>query len=118
MEQAPQQPGPGEIFLLVIDHDGREHALPAIEGWRVMEVIRDWGIGLRATCGGACACAGCHVYVDQPWTARLRPPSAEEEDRLDDAFGVGPTSRLCCQILMSPELSGLRVRLAPGSELE
>jgi ferredoxin, 2Fe-2S len=118
LEQAPQQSHPDEIFLLVIDREGREHALPAIEGWRVMEVIRDWGIDLRATCGGACACAGCHVYVDQPWIGRLGPPSAEEEDRLDEAFGVETTSRLCCQILMSSELSGLRVRLAPGSELE
>jgi 2Fe-2S ferredoxin len=118
LEQAPQQPRPEGVFLLVIDHEGREHALPAIEGWRVMEVIRDWGIDLRATCGGACACAGCHVYVDQHWIERLHPPSAEEEDRLDEALGVEPTSRLCCQILMSSELSGLRVRLAPGSGLE
>src|SRR5260370_4359553 len=95
---------------------GREHALPAIGGWRVMEIIRDWGIDLRATCGGACACAGCHVYVDQPWIERLHPPTVEEEDRLDEAFGIEPTSRLCCQILMSPDLNGLRVRLAPCSE--
>ena len=118
MEQVPPQAQPDGIFLLVIDHHGREHALPAVDGWRVMEVIRDWGIGLKASCGGACACAGCHVYVDQPWVGRLHPPSAEEEDRLDEAFGVEPTSRLCCQILMSSEISGLRVRLAPGSELE
>ena len=118
MKQAPQQPRPDEIFLVVVDHHGREHALPAIDGWRVMEVIRDWGVDLKATCGGACACAGCHVYVDQPWIERLHPPTVEEEDRLDEAFGVEPASRLCCQILMSSKLSGLRVRLAPGSELE
>ena len=118
MKQASQQPRLDEIFLLVVDHHGHEHALPAIDGWRVMEVIRDWGVDLRATCGGACACAGCHVYIDQPWIERLHPPTAEEEDRLDEAFGVEPTSRLCCQILMSSNLNGLRVRLAPGSELE
>ena len=118
MQQAPTQPRPDEIFLLVVDHHGREHALPAIDGWRVMEIIRDWVIDLRATCGGACACAGCHVYVDQPWVERLLPPTAEEEDRLDEAFGVEPTSRLCCQILMSSNLNGLRVRLAPGWALE
>ena len=118
MKQASQQLSPGEIFLLVVDHHGREHALPAIDGWRVMEIIRDWDIDLRATCGGACACAGCHVYFDQPWIERLHPATAEEEDRLDEAFGVEPTSRLCCQILMSSNLNGLRVRLAPGSELE
>jgi len=118
LEQAPRQAHSDEIFILVVDHHGREHALPAIGGWRVMEIIRDWGIDLRATCGGACACAGCHVYVDQPWIERLHPPAVEEEDRLDEAFGVEPTSRLCCQILMSSKLSGLRVHLAPGSELE
>ena len=118
MEQVLHRPHPDEIFLLVVDHHGREHALPALAGWRVMEVIRDWGIGLKAHCGGACACAGCHVYVDQPWVEHLPPPTAEEEDRLDEAFGIEPTSRLCCQILMSPDISGLRVRLAPGSELE
>jgi 2Fe-2S ferredoxin len=118
LKQAPRQARPDEIFILVVDHHGREHALPAIDGWRVMEVIRDWGIDLKATCGGACACAGCHVYVDQPWIERLHPPTSEEEGRLDEAFGVEPTSRLCCQILMSSNLNGLRVRLAPGSELE
>jgi len=56
--------------------------------------------------------------VDQPWIERLHPPATEEEDRLDEAFGVEPTSRLCCQILMSSDISGLRVRPAPGSELE
>jgi len=118
LKQSPSQARPDEMFILVADRHGREHALPAIEGWRVMEVIRDWGIDLRATCGGACACAGCHVYVDQPWIVHLHPPCAEEEDRLDETFGVEPTPRLCCQILMSSNLSGLRVRLAPGSELE
>ena len=118
MEQASHQTASDTIFILVVDHRGREHALPALAGWRVMEVIRDWGIDINANCGGACACAGCHVYVDEPWIARLHPPSAEEEDRLDEAFHVDTTSRLCCQILMSPQISGLRVRLAPGSVSE
>jgi 2Fe-2S ferredoxin len=116
LKQVLSETAAGEIFLLVIDHHGREHALPALDGWRVMEVIRDWGIELKAACGGACACAGCHVYVDTSWVARLHPPTAEEEGRLDEAFAVEPTSRLSCQILMSPAISGLRVRLAPGSE--
>jgi ferredoxin, 2Fe-2S len=107
-----------ETTVVVTDHAGREHVLPALEGWRVMEVIRDWGIKLKAECGGACACAGCHVYVDEDWIERIHPPTQEETDRLDDAFSVEHTSRLCCQILMTPQLSGLRVRLAPGSEVE
>jgi 2Fe-2S ferredoxin len=107
-----------ETILVVVDHDGREHALPALEGWRVMEVIRDWGVGVNAQCGGACACATCHVYVDESWVGHLAPPTDEEVDRLDEAFSVEPTSRLSCQILMSSQLNGLRVRLAPGSEPE
>jgi len=118
LEQAPTQTPPDGIFLLVVDRRGREHALPPIDGWHVMEVIREWGIGLKASCGGACACAGCHVYADQPWAERLRPPTTEEEDRLDETFGAERPSRLCCQMLMSSEISGLRVHLVPGSEAE
>ena len=116
MERLSSETSPQEIVLLVVDHSGREHALPALEGWRAMEVIRDWGVPLKAACGGACACASCHVYVDEPWVERLHPPTAEEEDRLDEALAVAPASRLACQILMSPAISGLKVRLAPGSE--
>jgi 2Fe-2S ferredoxin len=105
-------------ILLVTDHSGREHRLPALDGWRVMEVIRDWGIELKAECGGACACATCHVYVDEQWFDRLHPPSDEEIDRLDEAPMVERTSRLACQILVSSRINGMRVRLAPGSEVE
>jgi ferredoxin, 2Fe-2S len=116
LEQTRCESPQDDIVLLVIDHSGREHMLPALDGWCVMEVIRDWGVPLKATCGGACACASCHVYVDEPWVTRLAPPTAEEEDRLDDALAFEPSSRLACQILMSPGISGLKVRLAPGSE--
>ena len=102
----------------VIDHHGHEHTLEALEGWRVMDVIRDWGVALKAECGGACACATCHVYVDEEWMERLEPPRTEEVDQLDEAFSVAPTSRLSCQILMAPAFDGLRLRLAPGSEIE
>ena len=105
-----------ETVLFVVDHRGREHALPALDGWRVMEVIRDWGVDLAAECGGACACATCHVYIDEPWIERLDPPTEEEINRLDDAPAVERTSRLCCQIVVSPKTNGLRFRLAPGSE--
>jgi 2Fe-2S ferredoxin len=75
-------------------------------------------VQLKAECGGACACATCHVYVDEAWVDRLKPPSAEELDRLDEAFSVERTSRLSCQILMQPAFDGMRLRLAPGSEVE
>lgn len=104
--------------IYVIDHQGTEHTLEALEGWRVMEIIRDWGLKIKAECGGACACATCHVYVDPSWQGKLLPPTEEELDMLDTVPGYEDTSRLSCQILMSEALDGLRVRLAPGSEVE
>ena len=68
----------------------------------------------RAT--GAASGATCHVYVAEDWLAALVAPTDEELERLDDAFEVNPASRLSCQILMRPELDGLVVTLAPGSE--
>jgi 2Fe-2S ferredoxin len=104
------------LSILVIDREGCEHRLPAEEGWRAMEVIRDWGLDLKAECGGACACATCHVHVDPQWAAQLPPPSREEIDMLDGAFDVTEASRLSCQILLTPELDGLRLRLVAGTE--
>lgn len=104
------------MHLLVTDREGREHRLEAIEGWRVMEVIRDWGMPIKAECGGACSCATCHIYVDPEWLDRLHPPTEEEFDQLDTAFAVETNSRLACQILMTPEMDGMRVTLAPAME--
>ena len=105
-----------EMHLLVTDHDGQEHRLEALEGWRVMEVIRDWGLPIKAECGGACSCATCHVYVDNNWFSKLVPPTDDEIDRLDSAFFVESNSRLACQILVTPDMDGLRLTLAPGTE--
>jgi 2Fe-2S ferredoxin len=103
------------MFVEVRMPDGTVHRLEALDGWRVMEVIRDWGLPIKAECGGACACATCHVWVDEQWLAKLAPPSAEELEMLDGAFNVDDRSRLCCQIIMSPELDGLTLELAPES---
>jgi len=96
--------------------DGQSVSLEALEGFRVMEVIRDWafesGIGIVAECGGACACGTCHVYVDADWLPKLVAPQDEEEDQLDLTPKVESNSRLSCQILMSEELDGLKVTLA------
>lgn len=102
--------------LHVIDRNGNRHTVEGLDGWRVMEIIRDQGLPIKAECGGACACATCHVYVDDAWRDRLVPPTHEELDRLDDAFEVTDASRLSCQILMREEFDGLVVTLAPGSE--
>ena len=102
--------------VYVTDQGGREHALDGIEGWRLMEVIRDHQLPIKAECGGACACATCHVYVDGKWLARLHPATPEETDQLDNAFEVQDNSRLSCQIILSEALDGLSVTLAPGTE--
>jgi len=104
------------MHIHVTDQDGTRHTLEALEGFRVMEIIRDWGLDIKAECGGACACATCHVHVAENWTEQLHPIEAEEEDMLDQAFDVRDNSRLSCQLLMSEELDGLEVTLAPGTE--
>ncbi|MEQ9813961.1 MAG: 2Fe-2S iron-sulfur cluster-binding protein [Azospirillaceae bacterium] len=102
--------------IVVTDQKGETRELEALDGWRVMEIIRDWGLPIKAECGGACSCATCHVYVEEAWLDRLVPPTEEEIEMLDGAFEVEDNSRLSCQILMRPDLDGLAVTLAPGTE--
>ncbi|MCK5284076.1 MAG: 2Fe-2S iron-sulfur cluster binding domain-containing protein [Alphaproteobacteria bacterium] len=98
--------------IYVTDLEGVEHELDAVEGWRVMEIIREHGLPIKAECGGACACATCHVYVDETWMDKLTEMKEEEEKMLDEAFDLQENSRLSCQIIMSKELDGLKVTLA------
>ena len=100
--------------IYVTDLKGQEHALEAVEGWRVMEIIREHGLPIKAECGGACACATCHVYVDEAWLDKLPAMRDEEEDMLDEAFDLQDNSRLSCQLIMDESLDGLKVRLAQG----
>ncbi|WP_380879656.1 ferredoxin [Sphingomonas sp. DBB INV C78] len=100
--------------LIVVTRDGEEQTLAAAEGLSIMEVTRDGGIDeLLALCGGCCSCATCHVYVDPGFSDRLPPMSADENDLLDGSDHRNANSRLCCQIVMSEALSGLRVVIAP-----
>ena len=97
--------------ITVTDQAGEVHELEGLEGWRVMEVIRDWGLNIKAECGGALSCATCHVYVDDAWTETVGGPSNMEEDMLDFAFDVKEQSRLSCQIKVRDELDGLVVHV-------
>ena len=101
--------------IAVTDEAGNTHEIEAIEGWRVMEIIREHGFSVGGLCGGACACGTCHVEVDPNWAARLYPANDDEEARLDEVPVAGPHSRLSCQIIYSEELDGLQVRLAPAA---
>src|SRR5262249_61670757 len=73
------------MFVTVRTPDGETHRLEALEGWRVMEVIRDWGIPIKAECGGARACAPCPVWGAEDWREKVRPPLAEELESLAGA---------------------------------
>jgi 2Fe-2S ferredoxin len=99
--------------IIATDRVGAEHIVEGRDGWTVMEVLRDAGLPITAECGGACACATCHVYVDQDWYQKLAPPSETEVDMLDMALAVEPNSRLSCQIVCAPELDGIKVTIAP-----
>jgi len=99
--------------IIVTDFDNKEHHLDAIEGWRVMEIIRDHGLPIKAECGGACCCATCHVYVEDEWLNKIPEARDDELDMLDEAVDVEDRSRLSCQLIMSESLDGLRVKLAP-----
>jgi 2Fe-2S ferredoxin len=97
--------------ITYVEHDGTKRVVDAEAGATVMETaIRNNVPGIVAECGGACSCATCHVHVDEAWSEKVGPPSAMEEDMLDFAFDVRPTSRLSCQIKVTDELDGLIVR--------
>jgi len=97
----------------VTDRDGQEHVLEATKGWSVMEIIRENDLPIEAACGGCCACATCHVYVEEPWLDKLKGADGEEDRMLDEAYQVQENSRLSCQINFSDDLDGLKLKLAP-----
>ena len=97
--------------ITFIDHGGESRTVDAENGATVMETAIKNGIpGIEAECGGACACATCHVYVDEAWTEIVGAPSPMEEDMLDFGFDVKPNSRLSCQLKVSDQLDGLVLR--------
>jgi ferredoxin, 2Fe-2S len=98
------------VQITFIDFAGQARTIAAEEGASVMQVAMKNAIpGIEAECGGACACATCHVYVANEWKARLPKSEPMEDDMLDFAFDVRPNSRLCCQIKITKDLDGLVV---------
>ena len=97
-----------------IEHDGTEHRIEVEDGLSVMRGAVDNGVpGIDADCGGQCACATCHVFVDEAWLARTGGKGEQEESMLSFAATAQPNSRLSCQIEMTAALDGLRVTIAP-----
>ena len=96
--------------ITYIDSAGAKRTVEADIGSTVMETaIRNNIPGIEAECGGACACATCHVYIDDAWAEKVGKPTPMEEDMLDFGYDVRPNSRLSCQIKVSDELEGLVV---------
>lgn len=96
--------------ITFVEHGGTSHTIEAEIGSTVMEAAMRNGIdAIVAECGGSCTCATCVVHVDDKWGEVVGPPSSEEEDMLDMAFEVKPTSRLACQIKVTEALDGLIV---------
>jgi ferredoxin, 2Fe-2S len=95
-----------------IEHDGTRHLLEVESGLSVMQgAVQDAIPGIEANCGGSCACGTCHVYVDPEWAASIPAPEPEELGILEFVLEPAETSRLSCQIVVSPELDGLVVRM-------
>jgi 2Fe-2S ferredoxin len=98
--------------ITYIEQSGKEHVIDAPVGQTVMEAAVKHAVpGIDADCGGACACATCHVYVDPEWLAKTGDRNSMEESMLDFAYEVEDNSRLSCQIKVSDALDGLVVRL-------
>jgi 2Fe-2S ferredoxin len=99
--------------IIATDRQGKTTEIEGRDGWTIMEMLRDAGLPITAECGGACACATCHVYIEGGWYGKLPPPSQGETDMLDMALAVQANSRLSCQLTCSEELDGIEVTLAP-----
>ena len=99
--------------IKVTDRDGKKHELEGDTNSTLMEILRDAGLDIEAACGGCCACATCHVYINDQWLEKISPKDDDEESMLDQAFDVRNSSRLSCQINLSEELDGIELELAP-----
>ena len=99
--------------IYVKDRDKKSHEIQAVTGLSLMEIIRDAGLDIEAACGGCCACATCHVYVDKDWIEKLPKIEGDEESMLDQTFHVTKESRLGCQIEYNDDFNGIRLTLAP-----
>ncbi len=101
--------------IKVTDQQGKAHELEAVEGWRVMEIIREHGLPMKAECGGACACATCQVEVAPDWAQKLHEMRDDEEEMLASLPIVTGFSRLSCQLIYDETLDGLELTLTAAS---
>lgn len=103
------------IRVTFINADGSVQDVEAVEGQSLLEIAQAAGLPLEGTCEGQMACSTCHVVIDKAWFDKLPRAVEDEEDMLDLASGARRTSRLSCQILLTPELDGIIVHIPPES---
>jgi len=97
--------------ICFVEHDGTEHVVEASDGQSVMRVAIENGVpGLQAECGGNLSCSTCHGYLEQSFYEMLPKPDENEEMLLDGTIDPQLTSRLTCQVIVTPELDGMVVR--------
>ncbi|KAJ4418622.1 mitochondrial matrix iron-sulfur protein [Gnomoniopsis sp. IMI 355080] len=107
----PPKPGE-ELYVTFIDKDGQEIKVAVNKGDNLLDVAQAHDIEMEGACGGSCACSTCHVIIrDEDFYEKIPEPDDDENDMLDLAFGLTETSRLGCQVTMTPELDGLVVKL-------
>ncbi|KAF2964198.1 hypothetical protein GQX73_g9377 [Xylaria multiplex] len=107
----PPKPGE-ELYVTFIDKEDREHKIAVSAGDNLLDIAQANDLEMEGACGGSCACSTCHVVVlDEDLYDRMPEPEDDENDMLDLAFGLTETSRLGCQVVMTKELDGLRVKL-------
>ena len=100
-------------LIRVTDRDGNQHEVEGNTKFTLMENLRDLEYGVAAVCGGMCACATCHVWVDPDWLDKLPPMHSDEKDLLTDLSTYRPeASRLSCQIKFTEALAGISLRIA------
>ena len=98
--------------ITYIEHNGKSHTLEVANGLTIMEgAVQNNISGIDADCGGSCACATCHVYVDDKWLEKIPKKENAEEDMLDMASDTNKFSRLSCQISVEDNLDGLVVKM-------
>jgi 2Fe-2S ferredoxin len=102
------------VHITLVDRKGRRVPVTARSGFSLMENIRDLDASVEAICGGMCACATCHVWIASEWARRLPPRKYEEGVMLRDSAAFdAERSRLSCQLVVTPELQGLTLEVAP-----
>ena len=103
------------IKVTFISHDGDESEVSVEVGISLMRAAVDNGVpGIDGDCGGQCACATCHVYIDSPWDALIPPLGSREDEMLSFTSERANSSRLACQVKLTAELAGMVVRLPIG----